>query len=169
MAEIGIIEKLHAFHGGDAHNHDFKIDEINTFTKGVEVVGSAIIENPDGKILMVQSPKWRNKWMMPGGHIEPGETIEQGILREVGEETGLKLKSQGIIAYGELINSQDFVRPAHFIYFDLFCITDNTSVKLDNQELTDYVWVIPQDALKLDLAESYEKTIKDYLLYKFHI
>lgn len=65
------------------------------FSRGVEVVGSAIIENPEGKILLVRSPKWHDKWTMPGGHIEPGETIEKALLREAEEEIGLSLESKG--------------------------------------------------------------------------
>lgn len=135
----------------------------NKFPRGVEVVGSTIIENSKGEILLVKSPKWSNKWTMPGGHIEPGENIEKALLREAEEEVGLKLKSEGIVAYGELIDSKDFHRPAHFIYFDILCKTENTNIKLDNKELFEYAWVNPQKALEMDLAESYEQTIKDYL------
>ena len=135
------------------------------FPRGVEIVGSAIIENDKGKILLVRSPKWSNKWTMPGGHIEPGETIIGAIEREAEEETGLKLKPVKIVAFGELIGSKDFHRPAHFIYFDLLCKVENDIVTLDNDELTDYMWVKPEDALKMDLAESYDQTIKDYLEY----
>ncbi len=42
----------------------------NEFPKGVEIVGSAIIENPDGTILLVKAPKWRNKWAMPKEALE---------------------------------------------------------------------------------------------------
>lgn len=103
---------------------------------------------------------------MPGGHIEAGEKIEDALLREAEEEVGLKLKSKGIIAFGELINSKDFYRPAHFVYFDILCRTANTNIKLDNQELKEYIWVKPEKALTMDLAESYDKTIKDYLKFK---
>ena len=71
-----------------------------------------------------------------------------------------------MISFGELINSKDFHRPAHFIYFDILCKTDNKNVKLDNKELTDYVWVEPKEALKIDLAESYDKTIQEYMKFK---
>ena len=136
------------------------------FPRGVEVVGSAIIENSEGKILLVKSPKWHNKWTMPGGHIEPGETIDEALLREAEEEVGLSLKSEGIIAYGELIDPPDFHRPAHFIYFDIFCKTENNNIKLDNKELTEYKWVTPQEALEMDLASSYDKTVNDYMKFR---
>ena len=44
-------------------------DNNQKFPKGVEIVGSAIIENDQGEILLVRAPKWHNKWTMPGGHI----------------------------------------------------------------------------------------------------
>ncbi len=136
------------------------------FPKGVEIVGSAIIEDSGGKILLVKSPKWHNKWIMPGGHIEPGEKIEDALVREAIEETGLMPKSKGVIAFGELINPKDFHRPGHFIYFDILCVASNKKVKLDNYELTDYKWVTPQEALKMDLAESYDKTVRGYMKFR---
>ncbi len=138
----------------------------NKFPKGVEIVGSAIIENSKGEILLVKSPNWHNKWTMPGGHIEPGETINEAVIREAKEEVGLSLKSEGVITYGELIGSKDFYRPAHFIYFDILCKTNTFDVKLDNKELTEYKWATPQEALKMDLAESYDQTIKDYMKFR---
>jgi nucleoside triphosphatase len=136
------------------------------FLRGIEVVGSAIIEDGEGKILLVKSPKWHNKWIMPGGHIEPGEKIVDAQLREAEEEVGLKLKYVDVIAFGELIGSKDFYRPAHFVYFNILCQTDNKNVKLDNEELTEYVWVEPEKALEMDLAGSYDETIKNYLKFK---
>lgn len=134
--------------------------------KNIEVVGSAVIENTNGEILLVRSPKWRNKWVMPGGHIEVGESIEEGILREAREEVGLKLKSSGVICYGELINSKDFYRPAHFIYFDIYCRTQDTRIQLDKKELSAFLWINPKGALQYDCAESYSKTIQEFLRYK---
>lgn len=45
---------------------------------------------PDGKdieILLIQDAK--NRWTIPKGHIEPGETAKQTAIREIGEEAGL--------------------------------------------------------------------------------
>ena len=136
------------------------------FPKGIEVVGSSIIENNKGEILLAQSPKWHNKWTLPGGHIKQGETIKDALVREAEEETGLKVKYISTFGHGELIGSKDFERPAHFVYFDIHCQTDSTKVILDNKELTEYVWIKPAEALKLDLGEDYDLTIKNYIKYK---
>jgi len=132
--------------------------------KQIEVVGSAVIENPKKEILLVRSHKWGKKWVMPGGHIELNETIENAIKREAEEEVGLKnLKSLGIVSFGELINPKGFHRPAHFVYFDVLFKTKNDEVRLDNRELKEYIWVKPRKALKMDLGKSYDKVIKDYI------
>jgi nucleoside triphosphatase len=142
------------------------MDMKDKFPRGVEIVGSAIIENSKSQILLTQSPKWNNKWTMPGGHIDPGERVSEGITREVEEEVGLKVKFVDVIAWGELIDSKDFHRPAHFIYFDVYYKLASDEVKLDNIELKAYKWLTPEEALKLDLAESYSDTIQKFIEYK---
>ena len=44
-------------------------------------------ESKDIEILLIQDSK--NRWTIPKGHIEPGETAKQTALREIGEEAGL--------------------------------------------------------------------------------
>lgn len=142
-------------------------DINNKFPRGVEVVVSATIENKDGKILLVKSSKWFNKLTMPGGHIEPGEKMIEALKREIKEETGLDVESKEILSFGELINSKDFHRPMHCIYFDFLCeLKNGDEITLDNDELNDYVWVTPEEGLKMDLAESFGKTIKKYIEYR---
>ncbi len=57
----------------------------------------AIIEDGSGRILLVKHiPErggfWQGKWICPGGALEPGETIEEGIRREVAEETQVEVE-----------------------------------------------------------------------------
>jgi ADP-ribose pyrophosphatase YjhB (NUDIX family) len=44
----------------------------------------------DGRILVVR-PTYANKWMLPGGRVERGETPHQAAIRETREETGLEV------------------------------------------------------------------------------
>ena len=134
----------------------------NKFLRELEVVAGAIIRK-NKKILLTRQPKWQNKWTLPGGHIEQGESILEAARREAEEETGLRLEPVKVVCFGELINSKDFYRPAHFIYFD--CVLDviGGELKLQKDELSEAKWLTPQEALRLDLAESYEESIRKYI------
>ena len=68
---------------------------------------SAFVINPlDKKILLVKHKKY-NKWVQPGGHIEPDELPEEAAVREVYEETGIKIKLLGI----RFPREDDCIRP----------------------------------------------------------
>ncbi len=61
------------------------------FLKLVLVVAVALID-VDGRVLIAQRPKGRamaGLWEFPGGKIEPGETPEAALIRELGEELGI--------------------------------------------------------------------------------
>lgn len=59
----------------------------------MKVIVGGIIEK-DNKILMVKEAKkkWYGKWNVPAGHLEDGETIFEGAIREIFEETGCKVR-----------------------------------------------------------------------------
>ena len=65
---------------------------------GRELVDSAIIckvviTRGSGALIMLRSmtERYSNRWDLPGGHIHVGEDLEEGLRREVEEETGLVL------------------------------------------------------------------------------
>lgn len=55
---------------------------------------AAIIKFPNNKILLVKRATvvFKGYWALPGGRVDAGETVEQTVVREVKEETGLHVK-----------------------------------------------------------------------------
>ena len=52
----------------------------------------------DGKVLLVKEVlRERSRWNLPGGGLEPGETIEAGLIRELREETGLAVRVEELL------------------------------------------------------------------------
>ena len=83
----------------------------------------AIIEDSNGRILLVKHiPErggfWQGKWICPGGKLEFGETIEEGIRREVKEETQLEIDLvTPLPPFDRVVKSDDGVS-LHVIYID---------------------------------------------------
>lgn len=60
---------------------------------------------------------WQGKWICPGGKLEPGETLKEGTLREVKEETGLEVEVMGfLISFDRRYTDEK--GPHHVIYID---------------------------------------------------
>ncbi len=59
----------------------------------VSVAG--LVTNDKGQILLVKSP-WRG-WEYPGGLIEPGETFQEALHREIREESGVEVEITGFV------------------------------------------------------------------------
>jgi len=110
----------------------------------------SIVKNKEGKYLITQSPKWK-RWVFPGGHIKEGESIEEAAARELLEETGIKGSNPKHLLTGELVNSSDFYKPAHFKYEAVLMETRSSKMKLDNREVTAAVWLRLDDLRKLDV------------------
>ena len=60
----------------------------------------AIIERPDGRVLIAQRPAHKHlglKWEFPGGKVEPDETPEAALCREIKEELGCDITLVGAL------------------------------------------------------------------------
>ncbi len=65
-----------------------EIQEIVREPTAGGIVFRVSADKRDIEILLIQDSK--NRWTIPKGHIEPGETAKQTAIREIGEESGLK-------------------------------------------------------------------------------
>lgn len=100
---------------------------------------AALVTNDLGQILLVKSP-WRG-WEYPGGLIEPGETFQEALHREVREESGVEIEITGFVGICKNIE-RDIVNidfTARYIGGEL-----RTS-----EESTEVIWASPEEARKL--------------------
>ncbi len=109
----------------------------------------AVIFNPAGQVLLCKSAKWNNKYVIPGGHIELGEGMEEALKREILEETGLDIYDIELISLTESVYSENYHQQKHFIFIDYICKTNSNQVIL-NDEADEYVWA------DLDEIENYD-------------
>jgi 8-oxo-dGTP diphosphatase len=76
-------------------------------------VGMGVLIYKDGKILLGKrkNSHGEGEYAPPGGHLEHGESFEEGIKREVREETGIEISN---IKFLLLANQRDYL-PNHFV------------------------------------------------------
>jgi nucleoside triphosphatase len=122
----------------------------------------ALIFDPEGRLFLMRSHKWAGAYVVPGGHVELGETLEAAVRREVFEETGLTIDDVRLVCVQEFIYDPAFWQPRHFLFFDYACRTDGTAVRL-NDEAEEYAWLTVDEALQLPPEPYTEKAIRAYL------
>jgi nucleoside triphosphatase len=133
-----------------------------------EPIVGALIVNDNGEILVIRSPKWESDYSISGGHVELGETIEDAVKREVKEEVGLDIKLKEVLFVQEAIYPKEFHKKKHFIFLECVCRTKSSEIKMDDREITGYLWIKPEKALKLNLDGYTKKFIVKYLEKYFH-
>ena len=102
----------------------------------MNVIVGGVIEK-DGKYLLVQEAKEKcyQKWNVPAGHLDFNESIEQGAVREIKEETGCDVELNGILYIANRILEDDiFV----MIIFSTKLINEN--IQYDKNEILDVQW-----------------------------
>lgn len=120
-------------------------------SRPVATVG-ALIHDGAGRVLMIRTHKWSDKWGIPGGKIKRGEPSHTALHREVLEETALVIDDVRFVIVQDCIDSTEFMRPEHFILLNYIARARGTDVRL-NDEAEEFLWLSPDDALALDLNQ----------------
>jgi mutator protein MutT len=120
-------------------------------------VGAVIIK--DGKILLEKrkNEPGKGKWSIPGGLVELGESVEQTVIREVKEETGLEVeKPEHIDVVDNVIRDENGEVKYHFVIIDYFVKLKGGTMKAmsDAEELR---WVTFDEVEKYDLTKTFRE------------
>jgi len=130
-------------------------------------VGGVLIEN--GKALLIRrgSEPLLGQWSIPGGTLELGETLREGVAREMLEETGITVSVLDLIEVFERINPYSApgardanVRPRfHFVIVDYLCerISGDATAGGD---ATDVAYVSEEDLAQFQLTEAATRVLR---------
>jgi phosphoglycolate phosphatase-like HAD superfamily hydrolase/ADP-ribose pyrophosphatase YjhB (NUDIX family) len=114
----------------------------------------ALIFNSKGEALLIRTNKWSNRWGIPGGKTQWGETSEAALRREIMEETALSVRDIRFILVQDCIHSKEFYKDAHFVLLNYTCrcAAKNPRVTL-NEEGREFRWLALTRAKKLKLNQ----------------
>ena len=146
---------------------------MNNQTKQKPGVGFGVMILREEKILLGrrhQDPEkasillhGEGTWTMPGGKLHFQEKLKKGAIREVFEETGIKVKNFKIISV-----SNDIVSDAHFVTIGFLAEEFEGEAKvMEPEEITEWKW-FDLNNLPSPLFLPSEKIIKNYLAKKIY-
>lgn len=140
--------------------YNSKREKIGTFTKGEKLEKGqlyltviAYIENEKGELLIQKgSIEKGGLYSSTGGHPKENEDSLQGMITELEEEIGVKVKPEDL----ELIGIQK--EPHRFIDVYYVKIDSNTKFKLQEEEVASVKWLSKESVEKLIEEENFSKT-----------
>ena len=124
---------------------------------------AAIIEFPFNKILLVKRATvvFKGYWALPGGRVDPGETVEQTVIREVREETGLNIEIVSEIGKYHEIGVQDEIE---YDYHPTCFLVKPIGGKIKRQEEEiKKIKLFDLDDIPKKLAFEHPRMIQDYM------
>jgi 8-oxo-dGTP diphosphatase len=86
----------------------------------VGVGGVVLIE---GRIVLIRrgKPPLRGRWVIPGGTVELGETLQEAVIREMEEETGLVVRPREVVLVFDRIQREGTTVDYHYVVIDYLC------------------------------------------------
>jgi len=140
---------------------------VNHFT------ATGIVFNQNGEILMIKHKKL-GVWLPPGGHIDENELPNQAVLREIFEETGVRVKvvtaaqDMGVPAHPyELplpleILLEDIEGDGLHNHIDMIylCTAEDSVLQPQENEIDGIGWFAPAAVLELDTFDNVRSTVQ---------
>jgi 8-oxo-dGTP diphosphatase len=120
----------------------------------VAVGGIAVV---DGALLLVQRarPPAVGRWTVPGGRVEPGESVTTAVERELLEETGLTVRCGNLVGWAERRGPDH-----HFVILDFAVTTAGRGSPMAGSDAAAVAWVPLDEVTGQGLVEG----LGDFLL-----
>ena len=123
-------------------------------------VSAAIIR--DRRVLLVRRAggPGRGLFSLPGGVVELGETLEEAVVREASEETGLRIEPIALAGYRQYISKDAQGRVERHYVILAFVARAEDGEPVLNGELAEYRWVEPREIEALSTTEGLAAIVK---------
>jgi 8-oxo-dGTP diphosphatase len=97
-------------------------------------------------------------WCLPGGHPDEFETMEEALVQEVREETGLIFHQKGFLGYCNEIFPELHLHAVVLAFYG----TGSGELQLHPEEVSRIAWYPLDDALQMELAFNHNQLLRHY-------
>ncbi len=115
-------------------------------------VGGVVVRS--GAVLLVKraAEPLAGQWSLPGGAVEVGETLEEAVVRELQEETGLAVAVRGLVEAFERISRDQAGQPRyHYVLLDYLCEPLSGTPRADS-DVEAVAWARPEEFADYNLS-----------------
>ncbi len=123
-------------------------------------VGAVIIRGDRVLLVRRATEPLKGEWSVPGGMLELGEKLHDGIRREVLEETGLEVEPGDVLdVFDSILRDEQGRTQYHYVLIDYLChsISDEAKAGSDVSEVR---WVRQDELAAMGLRESIERVVR---------
>src|SRR4029079_13631963 len=123
-------------------------------------VGCVLIH--DGRVLLVRRGKepLRGRWVIPGGTVELGETLEEALVREIQEETALVVRPREVLLVFDRIERDGANVRYHYVIVDYVCDYVSGTLRAGS-DAEDAAFAPPEELAAYDLPEKALEVVRD--------
>lgn len=123
-------------------------------------VGGVVIANGRALLIKRGHPPLQGEWSIPGGTLELGETLLEGVERELFEETSVRVRVVELIEVFERVFRDDGGRAQyHFVILDYLCEMAGGEPRAGS-DVTDVAWVAEGDLERYSLTSTATRVIR---------
>lgn len=123
-------------------------------------VGGVVIAGGRALLIRRGHPPLAGEWSIPGGTLELGETIADGVRRELEEETGVQVRVLDLIEVFERIFPDGSGRPQyHFVIVDHLCEMLGGEARAGG-DVVDIAWAAEGDLAKFSLTPTATRVLR---------
>lgn len=125
----------------------------------IELTNMCMLRRSDGMVLVQnrRDPNWGGL-TFPGGHVEPGESLVDSVIREMQEETGLTVKHPRLIGTKSWMQKDGSGR-----YLVLLYVADEYEGELHNSEEGDVRWMTLEEMREGRMVDGMELYFRVFL------
>lgn len=122
-------------------------------------VGGVIVSSGRALLIKRGSPPLEGQWSIPGGLLETGETLMEGVRRELLEETGIEVRPLDLIEVFERIELDGSGKARyHYVVLDYFCEAIGGDARAGS-DVTHVAWATAEELAQYSLSSTATRVI----------